>query len=359
MSAIFGSLRLADSDRVYNNTAGQRMIYDAIADYLAMHNAALAAAMAAFVEEETENYTERFQLPGGGRMQRRGSQSDAAAVKQTGKWDVAYPLEDFADAIAGDDVTMAYTTVRDLEKHVLTVATRDRNTVRHELLRAMFRSSAATFVDPLHGSLTIRPLASGDGTLYPPVIGSDTEADDTHLVNTGYAASSISDTNDPIAGVAIPELEEHFGQITGNSPIAVFINTAQVAKVAALTALIEVSDRWITPGDDTAQPNSLPPIPGKIIGRHSAGAWVSQWDYIPAGYMLAVHLEAPKPLKMRVDPADTGLARGLALVARDMEFPFERSTWRHRFGFGVANRLNGVAIEVSADGTYTTPTAYA
>jgi len=359
MTAIFGSLRLSDTDRVYNATVGQRMIYDAIADHLAMHNAALNAAMAMFVEETTENHTERFQLPGGGRLQRRGSQSDVAAVKQTGYWDVAFPLDDFGDAIAGDDVTLAYMTVRDLEKHVQTVLTRDTNTVRHELLRAMFRSTAATHVDPLWGSLTIRPLANGDGTLYPPVIGSDTEADDTHLVNTGYTAANISDTNDPIANVAIPELEEHFGQITGNSPIAVFINAAQVAKVSALTAMIEVTDRWVRPGDDTATPTGLPPIPGKILGRHSAGAWVSQWDYIPSGYMLAVHLDAPKPLKMRVDPADTGLAQGLTLVARDMEFPFERSTWRHRFGFGVANRLNGVAIEVSADGTYTTPTAYA
>jgi hypothetical protein len=75
--------------------------------------------------------------------------------------------------------------------------------------------------------------------------------------------------------------------------------------------------------------------------------------------MLAVHLEAPAPVIKRVDPAATGLGRGLQLVAEDESFPFTASFWRHRFGFGVGNRLNGVVMELGTGGTYTVPAAYA
>ncbi len=69
---------------------------------------------------------------------------------------------------------------------------------------------------------------------------------------------------------------------------------------------------------------------------------------------MAIHLDAPKPLIKRVDPADTGLPRGLTLVATDVEHPFTTSTYSHRFGFGCGNRLNGVAMIVSAAG-YSAP----
>lgn len=357
MSAIFGALRLSDSDRVYNATTGQAVIYQAIQEHLAQHNAALNAAMSVFVDETTDQYKRRYRLPGGGRLQARGLQSDVAAVKQTGYWDVAFPLYDFGAAIAGDDVTLAYMTVGELDRHISTVLQQDVNTARWELLRALFRSSARTFTDELWGDLTIQPLANGDSVVYPPVIGSDSEATDTHYLASGYTAANISDTNDPYVTV-VAELEEHFGTVTGNSPIAVFINAAQTAKTRALAGVVETPDRWIDPGDSTAVPTGLPPIPGKIIGRHMEGAWISQWDYIPSGYMVAIHMEAPKPLIQRVDAGDTGLPQGLALVAEDQEFPFRRSTWRHRFGFGVGNRLNGVVIQIT-DGSYSAPSAYA
>jgi hypothetical protein len=76
--------------------------------------------------------------------------------------------------------------------------------------------------------------------------------------------------------------------------------------------------------------------------------------------MLGVHLEAPAPLVMRVDPSDTGLGGGnFGLVVEDMDYPLQSSYFERRFGFGVGNRLNGYALEVSTDGSYAPPTAYA
>jgi len=211
--------------------------------------------------------------------------------------------------------------------------------------------------------LTIRRLANTDGTSFPPVIGSVSEADDQHYVEQGDLATAIDDTHDPWIGTntnsvnIITELEEHFGVSAGSSEIVSFINNAEVPEVSALTEFEPVDIIQIAEGSQTASPVQVPSnLPGVVIGRHRAGAWIVRWDFVPATYILSVHTGVEAPLMKRVDPADTGLGTDLQLVAQDEEFPFSESTWRHRFGFGVANRLNGYVVEVAAGGSYTDPT---
>lgn len=361
MPTIYGALSLEDTDRVFNATVGQRAIYDLTTQYVARYRTEQQAAQRIFVEMTTSDHILSYKLPGSGYMQRRGQSSQPGAIKAGGSWPVAFPLEDFGDAIAQDDVTMAYMTAAELQRHIDTILSRDANTRRLEILRALFTATTRTFIDPLWDSLTIRPLANGTaGELYPPVIGSMTDATENHYLESGYAASAISDTNDPYVTIA-NELEEHFGTPTGGSNVVVFINSAQTAKTRALTDFVGISDMAITPGAQTTTVNNLPADltagSWRILGRHEgAGAWVVEWRWIPANYMFGLSLDAPRPLMERVDPADTGLGAGLQLVARDVEFPFETSFWRDRFGYGVGNRLNGVAFELGTGGTYTAPT---
>jgi hypothetical protein len=254
---------------------------------------------------------------------------------------------------------MAYMSVADLERHVNTVAIQNVNTVRFEMLKALFNSAQDTFSDELWGSLSIEPLANGDTVTYPPVLGSESEATDDHYLESGYLATAISDTNNPYETI-VGELVEHFGESTGGDNIAVFIHPDEAPETLDLTDFEDVPDNFIRVGDNVNVPQRLPMAPGKVIGRMTGpgACWVIQWRWIPSGYMLGIHLEREAPLMRRVDPADTGLGRGLQLVARDEQFPFESSFWRHRFGFGAGNRLNGVVMELANGGTYTVPTAY-
>jgi hypothetical protein len=358
MSGIFAALGLNDTQREYLNTIGQAAIYTAIQELLGRFNEDLDRAMAVFIEAVTEDHKERYLLPGGGRLQRLGTQAQAGAVKATGSWDVAYPLEDFGAQVAGNRIDMAYMTVQDLDRHLDTVFLQDINTVRFEILKALLNNAKDTFVDPRKGSLTIEPLADGTaGELYPPVLGSESEATDNHYLESGYAASAISDSNNPYVTVR-DELEEHFGAPQGGSNIAVFINQAQVSKTEDLTDFDPVNDRYVRPGADTDVPGDLPAgLPGRVIGRTN-GVWVVEWRWIPANYMLGLHLDAPKPLKMRVHPANTGLGRGLQLVATDETHPIESSHYEHSFGVGCGNRLNGVVLELGTGGSYSVPTGY-
>lgn len=357
MANIFGELNLNDTDRVFNATAGQEVIYDFINDYVARYNMTMQQAMGAFVSMNTENYKERFKLPANGRLQRRGRRSLPAARKNAGSWDVAYPLNDFGDVVAGDDVTIAYMTATELTSHINGTIQRNSGTVRHEILYSLFNNTQRPFIDPLWGTLNVEPLANGDAVLYPPVLGSDTEATDDHYLVSGYTSANISDTNDPYPVIA-DELVEHFGEQVGGSNIVTFINPDEASKTKDLTDFTEVPDQYIRTGDDTDVPEGLPSVPGKIIGRMSDSTWVSQWRWIPSGYMLSVHLEVEAPLIQRVDPSDTGLGQGLVLVANDFNAPVESWFWRNRFGLGARNRLNGVVMQLSAPGAYVIPTAY-
>ena len=41
MSGIYGVLKVADTDRVFLNTLGQSLVYDAVNEYMRLHNAEL------------------------------------------------------------------------------------------------------------------------------------------------------------------------------------------------------------------------------------------------------------------------------------------------------------------------------
>lgn len=353
LSWLYGALKITDAEAATATVnTNQTAIWTATQEYLARVRMSIADAISLFVERTTDRYSDSYKLPGGGRMQRRGLQSQPGAIKGGGSWDTAYPLEDFGDQIAGDDVTLAYMSVQEYQRHVDTVVIRNVNTRRFELLKALFNNTNATFIDP-RGTLTIRRLANSDGTLYLPVIGSETEADDAHYIESGYAASAISDANNPFLTIR-NEIKEHFGD--GN--IVVFIHTDQQAKTESLTDYTPVRDPRIDAGANASIANGAPNVPGTVIGRVS-GVWVSVWDYVPTGYLFGMDLNAPAPLIERVDPASTGLGQGLQLVSTDETYPFRMAFWRDRFGYGVGNRLNGVLMELGTGGTFTVPSAYA
>lgn len=358
MAGIFGSVVPADSSRIFEQTVGQQVIWDEVQNYLTRVNTDLNNALAVFLEGDTEKFKYRYKLPGGGSLQKRGSNGSYGTIKTAGQWDIALPLEDFGAQVAGNDVDMAYMTPNDLEVLILTAVAQNVSTTRYELLRALLNNTQRLFPDERNGDLQVMPLANNDAVLYPPVLGSESEAVENHYLVSGYAPGSISDSNNPIP-VIVNELEEHFGSPTGGSNIAVFFNNTHTSKFAALSDFNDDGlDSMVIPGLTQNVLTGLPMnVPGKLVGR-SDGAWLIEWRNLPANYLVGIHLGVPKPVMRRNDPADTGLVRGLQLVAVNERFPFQSSFFRNRFGIGVGNRLNGVIMFLDAGSTYTVPAGY-
>ena len=176
MTTIFGALGVNDYEYVFNATQGQRAIYDLIVAYVAQIQSDLAGQARLFIEETTENFKERYKLPGGGRMQKFGRGVVPGVVKRYGGWDVGYKLEDFAAGMAIDDVSRAYMTAEELQRHIDTVITQNINSERFEILYHLFNNNQKTFADEDWGSITVEPLANGDTVTYPPVLGSESVA---------------------------------------------------------------------------------------------------------------------------------------------------------------------------------------
>lgn len=360
---IYGALGLQENDRSLVSNVGEMVVYDAANAFIAQHNQDLANAYAVFVSGTTEGNKDYYKLPGGGRLQRLGTRSRAAATRAMGRWDVAYPLENFGSAFEFDKVSYAYLTVEQLANELATIRTQDVTTVREEILMRLFNDAVRTFVDeiPLNpGTLNVMPLANDDAsTKYPPVIGaaSDTFAIHNHYLASGYTSANISDTNNPLK-IIRNHLEEHFGTPSGYGNVCVYIHTDEVAKIEDLADFVDVTDIGINPGDDTATVTSAPAGPGRLLGRCD-GCWVYEWRYIPSGYLLGVDADQDAPCKVRVHTAQSGIAQALALVSEDERHPIQTRNYEHWMGVGVANRLNGVAMELTADADYDPPAAYA
>ena len=359
MSTVAGILNINDAERAYVGVVGQELVFDAINRVLAERNAEIAAATSVFVESSTESFAKRYLLAGGGRLQAMGRQAPAAAVKRVGYYDVGFQLRMWGDEIGGSRVDMAYMSVAELDAHVKAVMTRDVNTMRDRILTALFENTNLTFPDPIHGNVTVRRLANTDGTLYTPVLGSETEADDEHYLNAGYAVAAIADDNNPALTLR-NEIAEHFGGIGSFGKNFVYFHGAdQTAYLQAITGFQATRDIGIVDRYPDTVLAPFPSVPGRVHGRVT-GVCLSEWDgYIPDTYGMCILLDAPAPLQMRVDPSDTGLGRGLQLVATSVTHPLYRASYEHRYGFGCGNRLSAACMLVTDGGTYVVPTAYA
>ncbi len=362
MITIFGALGIPDTDYSYVQTIGQGIVYDGVQQVLGDHNADVEAMIAFFVERTTWDFAIKYKLPGNGRMQRRGRQSRTGEVKTAGEWTVQFPLEDFGASIAIDRITLAYMTLPALDNQLKTVVKQDINTIRFEILRAIFNNTARPFVDEVRGSLTIQPLANGDAVLYPPQLGSETNATANMFFGVPTPMLTFTDANNPIP-ILVNALESHFGTPTGGSKIVILVNNAQTASVQNLAGFDPVPNRFVSYGENVSLalesmfPEGMPP--GRVIGECDS-ALIVEWRWIPAGYIAAFHLEAPKPLIKRVDPPEVGLTPGLQMVVEQEDAPFYEYEWCNRYGFGTGNRLNGAIIDLTATtaNTYTIPVAY-
>src|SRR3990167_1625380 len=289
MSAIFGLANLAAADYQYVNTAGEDVIYEATIEYTRIFTEQITRIEGVFIGGMTENHQERFKLPGTGRMSRRVAGVRGPAVRAYGGWDVAFPLYDFEEAVVADDVDFAYMTPGEYQNAVDTIHNRYTEERRWQLFHALFDDqggSSETYADRQWGNLTVVPLANGDTVEYPPVTGAVAQATDDHYLESGYAASAISDTNNPLTTMR-NELEEHFGRTTGGDDIVVLGHNTDTHFLEDLTDFDPVVDSNIRAGDNRDVQVNLPNVPGTILGR-SNGVWVVEWRYMPDNYLLAV-----------------------------------------------------------------------
>lgn len=323
------------------NTLGQAEVANWMADVLAQYEQMSAEVRSRLIARQTTNYIESMRREASGFMQPADEYSRPDIRRVAGKYLLRYPLEKWQDATGWTDDYLEYATVLDLAQDALAQAQRDQNTLMRSALRALLRSDTWTFEDPIWGSLAIQPLLNGDGTIPPEYFGTTFAGSHTHYVASAGAAIANADF------VTIyNHLYEH--GLSGN--IVVWIPKNLEASVRALTTFVEVPD-----------PRLQQPTTGTyaIVSEAQAIGRINHMDivvkpYMPDNYLFAWDKTSGPPLVERIP--DKANLRGLRVVAQERSYPLRNSMWERRFGFGVANRINGVAMFVTAGGAYVNPT---
>lgn len=347
MSLFAGILRPEDLNKSLTSV-DPPIIEAAIDQVLAAHIEARNDATALFVERETTDRSLMIREAGLDEGQEIGIDGRPLETHVGGKYEVGFPLKRVMWAVGWNDETAAYMTVADLERELK--GKLGGNAARHlkEILRAVIGDNANyTYTDD-KGNVTVRRLANSDGTLYGA-----TSAEDNHYYGTNYANTALSATNNPFATLAT-EIREHYST---TDRIVAFTNPALVPEIQTdLTTFVDRGVDGIVPANSTAvanEPGALQ-VPGDFIGIDSAsGTYVYSWNLMPADYIYAQAIDQPAPLYRRVPEPE--ILRGFKTVAEENHFPFYKRSWRELFGYGVANRLVGAAVHVTASTSWTDP----
>lgn len=323
------------------------VVQDAINTVLAQYVPERDQSAALFVQGEITAPTARFRDGGSDEGQELGIDGRPLETHVENFYDIGFGLKRVGWALGWNTEEAAAMTVADLDRE--TSAKLNGNARRHtkEILKALMRSQNYVYGDAIAGNVTVRRLANTDGTLY-----GYPGAEDNHYLVTGYAAASMSATNNPFALLA-SEVREHYSTTTR---IIAFINSAQRQQVLTLLpSFVDQPVAGIRPG--VAVDTPLDPglnVPGEFIGTDGAsGVFVYVWDRVPAGYVLGGTPDQPAPLKRRVPQFAT--LQGFKVVAEEEHLPFYKRTWLERFGYAVAARLTWVSIQITTNGAYTDP----
>ena len=336
---------LAD-ERVLDGNNVQ-IVNTAIAASVAEHNRQVTTALAELVEPTTD-YTARYKNGGGGTLQPLDEWGNPLPVKDSGFYDVAFPIQGGGTAWGDNRVSRALMTVGEAQRFTLGALRRDADWMRRHFLAALFDNTTWSFADEEKGTLTVQPLANGDAVTYARNNGSS--ATDTHF----YAqAGAIADASNPFPTL-LTELSEH---PENGGPYVAYIPTNVKAAVQGLANFIDVADANVDAGI------MAPRLTGRIdrgfgdaVVGYVDGVFVVEWSFLPDNYGIVIARGAEtKPLRMREYPAAS--LQGLFTENHSPDGNLQEYRFLRYAGFGVYNRVGAVAFRVS-NGAYAVPTGY-
>jgi hypothetical protein len=274
----------------------------------------------------------------------------------------AYEFEEYADYTLPDshdltvyhihygikawDLRLAYTLRRilstsqtELDARHAAALMADRNLLVKQVLKAAFTKAGLT----LEGVATYA-FYNADGLRTPPTWKNVTfTSSHQHYITTGAAT---------IGGEDLDAMEDHLVEHGFESNLELWINRAQRREIMDLPDFIPARQF-----SHDAQMINLPGPP--YIGQHGR-LMVRIEDWVPSGYLFAYSRQGganspQNPIALRIPLAEA--ARGLKLWrGSNPEYPLVDSFYYHEFGSGCRQFGNGVCMQVTTSGTYTSPT---
>lgn len=272
----------------------------------------------------------------------------------------AFEFEDYADYTLPDSQDLSYLEVtiglkdHDL-RHAYTWsriidATREELDGRHaaalqadqrlilkQVLRAAFTKEGLS----LKG-VTSPAFYNADGTVPPTVKNQVFSGNHTHYLASATGTLQASDLDRMQVDLT------HHGFIEN---LILMVNSQETPIIEGFAKFVPASDR-----NHDANLVNLPGAP--FIGAYRKFSILEE-DWVPAGYLFAFSAQGgdnsnlnPIALREHINP----VAQGLILQrGTNPEYPLADSFYYRRMGAGVRQRGNGVCLQVTGAGTYTSP----
>lgn len=353
----FGTHSLSDLQASSNQVVydyGEDRLWDQIRATLEAHNRLFDEKYGQLCETTTD----RVRRYGGQALMTMADLDEFGspdAEKITAGSDVGFPLRRKGRALAWTRDYLEEATVGEITSAMDAIMDADVRYADLALRNAVFNSANATFVDRLLDSvsLPVKAFVNADSAPIPVDINGNTfnAATHTHYLATASLAAADVDA-------VVNTVVEHYANAGYRAML--YINSASEAAVRAFAAAgqftaypldgVRYGTGVTVAAGRTLDPNNPYNRAIGVWGNASAEVWVKPW--IPANYMFAWMMGAPKPLVLRVKNARTGVLR---LVADDEQYPLRAKRYTRDYGFGVWNRTNG-AVLYTGGGSYVVPT---
>lgn len=352
---VYGFHAVQDNFSDLVTTVGTAVIDNAIDQAMAEHNRQMNALASLFVRRVTAPQTV-FRTPGLTRNQPLDQFGRPIPIKAPGKYTVGFPLQDSGNAIGYTWQESLKITVGEVNNLIDTIQMGDMRWVFDHYLAALFAAAQWTFWDEDNaGSLTVLPLANGDGQPYSVFAGTDTGATDNHLLAQLNPIGAGADN--PFPGI-YQELIEH--PENGNGRVISFIPSGLKASVTGLATFNPILSSDVRPGanSDVLVGSLGVTVPGgerSILGMDDSGVWIVEYPRLPANYIVSLATGGEPPLGERVD--DVSALQGFVEMPRNEDMPWYQRSWLRKAGYGAWNRVGAVITRVG-NASYAVPTGY-
>jgi hypothetical protein len=341
---------------------GVQRMFEMVQQSAQMHNDVMLGLLSVLSERTTLAQVQ-VELPGDGTLQPLDEYGNPLPVAPSGSYQVGFPIQGGGTAWGNNRVSRALMTVEEANRNTWDATQRDADWMTRHALAAIFDNTSWTYNDKVGpngakglGDITIQPLANSDTVVYMRRGGQATAVDNHYLAQ----AADISDSANPFPTIRT-ELIEH---PSNSAPFVTYVPSGLVDDIGNLTEFVEINDPDINYGlsSDTLLVNpNLEAILGpgdEILGKtKSSNIWIVEWDFLPAGYMIAQALGGTGGPTLMMREYDAASLQGFFPESHSPDGNLQEMRMIRFAGFGAYNRIRALAYYVG-DASYAVPSGY-
>lgn len=347
----------------------------AIQQFVALENAFVSQLTGTLCDRGTQVQVGFLNGPGG-RMQKITKRGGAEKTRSGQRWWCGFPIAAYGTEQAYEVPWLQRATFVDLAATILTATLQDIETMIVEMLRGLLRNDTYNFDDtvwPGGNAVNLVNVNSGGPIQVCPLANADGSTGSVYAWGTEIALSTLN--HYLVSGTANPTIG---GFNTMKTKMRAVGNDADLVHVVSRTTAdyivsnfagtdffqpVEVLNRYFAQDEFGKYATQNFGLLGQTVrsrGRLSTFGELVEWPHFPDGYAFTYDRTKEPPLRMR--ESDLAGEQGLGMAPMDPNTPdiqgnpLALKKWRRIFGIGARNRVNGVVMQFTTNGSYAIPT---